>query len=218
MGLFDLPKSTEFGRVIPKNAFDEYTNTNQKKLISDTILRITWTHKLSTETTNLKANEIKEIQFFLIELKVKSDLKNILKIIDKAIPYHVIFNLKFENEVKIITSAKHDHQTKSNESVIDCVFESYWISVSEAKIQINLKESLDALFIDFCSQLTGRINQSNNYSDFVSKEVEIKSIVSKISNIESQIKKEKQFNKKVSLNMNLDELRKELKLITTYTN
>jgi len=215
MGLFDLPKSTEFGRVIPKNAFDEYTNTNQKKLISDNILRITWTHKLSPETTNLKAKDVKEIQLFLIELKVKSDLKNILKIIDKAIPYHVIFNLKFENEVKIITSAKHDHQTKSNESVIDCVFKSNWIPVLESKIQINLKESLDALFINFCNQLTGRINQSNNYAEFVSKEIEIKSVESKIINIESQIKKEKQFNKKVNLNMNLDELRKELKLKTT---
>lgn len=215
MRLFDLPKSTEFGRVIPKNAFDEYTNTNQKKLISDNVLRITWTHKLSPETTNLKAKEVKEVQLFLFELKAKSDLKNILKIIDKAIPYHVIFNLQFENEVKIITSAKHDHQTKSNESVIDCIFESNWMSVSESKVKINLKESLDTLFINFCSQLTGRINQSNNYVEFVSMEVEIKSVESKISNIESQIKKEKQFNKKVNLNLTLEELRKELNLLTT---
>jgi len=210
MKLFHLPKSTEFGRVIPKNAFDEYTNTKQKKLISDSIIRITWTHKLSSETTNLTAKEVEEIQVFLIELKIKSDLKKVLNIIDKAIPYHIIFVLQFENEIKISTSAKHNHPAKANQSVIDCVFTTKWISNFEAQIKINLKESMDALFINFCKQLSGRSLSYKSYSDFVLKEVDIRTLESKIQHVESQIKREKQFNKKVSLNMTLNDLNNEL--------
>ncbi|MDZ7847391.1 MAG: DUF4391 domain-containing protein [Owenweeksia sp.] len=46
MDFFDLPKKTEVKRVVPKNAFDRYTSTRQKKLFTDKVHRITWTHKL----------------------------------------------------------------------------------------------------------------------------------------------------------------------------
>lgn len=122
MDIFDLPLSTEFGRVVPKNAFDEYTNTKQKKLISDVIQRITWTHKLSTDTTNLIGIDIEEIQVFKVELNRKNDLRKVLDLFDKAIPYHIVFVLMFEDEYMISTSAKHTHQNKADEAVIDCTF------------------------------------------------------------------------------------------------
>ena len=210
MKLFDLPKSTEFGRVIPKNAFDEYTNTRQKKLIADTIQRITWTNKLSTETTNLKSESVKEIQIFLIELRQKNELKKILDIFDKSIPYHIVFALIFDNEVLISTSAKHDHITKANESVLDCTFKSNWINLNNFKYKIALKESLDHTFISLCNQISKRNKEYKSYEFFVIAEINIKSLESQITKIENQIKREKQFNKKVNLNMELSNLRKKL--------
>ena len=38
--MFNLPKSTVVKKVIPKNAFDTYTNTKQKKAFADKIVRI----------------------------------------------------------------------------------------------------------------------------------------------------------------------------------
>jgi len=208
MKLFNLPKSTEFGRVIPKNAFDEYTNTKQKKLIADTIQRITWTNKLSIETTNLKSESVKEVQIFHIELKQKNDLKKILDIFDKSIPYHIVFVLIFDSEVLLSTSAKHDHITKANDSVLDCTFKSNWISLNDFKYNIPLKESLDQTYISLCNQISEREKEYKTYQEFVQAEVKIKSIETQISKIESQIKREKQFNKKVNLNMKLSNLKK----------
>lgn len=212
MNLFNLPKTTAFGRVIPKNAFDEYTNTKQKKLIADTIQRITWTNKLSKETINLRPGSVKEIQIFLIELKQKNDLKKILDIFDKSIPYHIVFVLKYEEEILISTSAKHEHITKADESVLDCTFRSGWVLISENQYVLELKESLDKVYTNFCSQITGRNNGLYDYSKFVIQEVEIKAIELKIKNLKSQIKREKQFSKKVNLNMTLAGLIKELEL------
>lgn len=210
MRIFDLPKSTEFGRVIPKNAFDEYTNTKQKKLISDTIQRITWTNKLSTETTNLKSESVIEIQIFHIELKQKDELKKILDIFDKSIPYHIVFALIFDNEVLISTSAKHDHITKANESVLDCAFKTNWKNINELELKLELKESLDQTYISLCNQISKRNKEYKSYQEFVETELKIKSIETQIAKIESQIKREKQFNKKVNLNMKLSNLKQKL--------
>lgn len=64
--MFNLPKSTEVNKFIPKNAFDTYTNAKQKKLIAEKISRITWNNKISFETVNLRGSSIEEIQLFEI--------------------------------------------------------------------------------------------------------------------------------------------------------
>lgn len=214
MTIFKLPKSTEFGRIIPKNAFDSYTNSKQRKLISEGVSRIIWTHKLSPATTNLVSKRVKEIQLFLIELKGRNSLKKILEIIEKAIPYHIIFILQFENEIKLLTSAKHEHANKLNESVLDCLFETEWVDKNGNQTKINLSESLDLTFINFCSQILGRVSVIEDYEGFISREVEIRDLESRIRVIENQIKREKQFNKKVSLNLKLSGLNLKLKSCT----
>ena len=210
MKIFDLPKSTELSRSIPKNAFDKYTNTKQKKEMTAFIQRMTWINKLSTPTTNLPAKAITEIQVFFIELKIKNDISTILELINRAIPYHIVFILKYENERLISTAAKHNHPQKPNEAVIDCTFKTDWFEAANNPINIVLRESLDWTYIHLCSQITGRKPTQNTYSDFVALELEIKNLEAKISGLERQMQREKQFNKKVALNMELLKLRKTL--------
>ena len=145
---------------------------------------------------------------------MKSELKKILDIIDKAIPYHIIFLLKAQNEILISTSAKHDHISESNESVIDCTFRTNWVERAHNNYTLRLNESLDQTFVGFCSQLSGRERAYASYSEFVKTEAEIKELESKIKAIKSQIRKERQFNKKVNLNIVLKGLRKQLELLT----
>jgi hypothetical protein len=212
MAIFDLPKRTALGRVIPKNAFDKFTNSKQKKAMSALIKRITWQHKISTTTTNLPSKEIEEIQVFLIELKSKNDLKSILEIINKAITYHIIFILKYDEEIRISTAAKHLHLHKKNEAVIDCVFQTNWFQLSKNDINLNLKESLEVTYIDLCSQISSYSFTQKNYSNFVEKAIQLKSLESQIQQLEKQIQKEQQFNLKVELNIKLMGLRKKLQI------
>ena len=74
MTYFELPKSTIVNRFIPKNAFDEYTNSSQKKKFTDIIDKITWQNKLSKDTINLDGVDVKELQVFEIKLKKKEKI------------------------------------------------------------------------------------------------------------------------------------------------
>lgn len=208
--MFNLPKSTLVQKVVPKNAFDAYTNSKQKKAFADKIQRITWMNKISFETVNLKDAEIKEIQIFKVELKEKIEIKDLLSIIDKAIPYHIIFFIDFNTEFYISTSVKHLHPNDEDNAIIDYTFKSIWLNITENPYTIELKRNLDWVFQNFCAQLkTVDTNVSNIWElvrvqkqdDFLRKEIE---------KIKSEIVRCKQFNIKVALNMKLKELEKSL--------
>ena len=54
----------------------------------------------------------------------KKFIEKLLEIIDKSIPYHIIFVLNFEDQVKISVAQKHLHPTNENNAVIDWTFKS----------------------------------------------------------------------------------------------
>lgn len=202
--MFDLPKHTIVDKSIPKNAFDKYINTQQKKLFSEYIDKIRWTNKLSTSTINLPTNEIEEIQIFNISLKKKGDISSLLEIIDRSIPYHVIFVINFNEEILLSVAKKHSHPNNENNSIIDWVFQSDWIMSNEFSYKLNLKESIDMIFSDICNQLSGNNNKSIN--ELVESNLEKESLDKKIQKLKIQLKNCKQFNKKVELNLQLDKM------------
>ena len=211
MNYFDLPPSTQVNRVVPKNAFDTYTTTKQKKLFTDLIQRISWTHKLSQATLNLPAKEIVEIQVFKIELKEKALIPKVLEIIDKAIPYTLVFWIQKENQAYISTSSKHPHPTQEDLSVIDWTFSSDWFPTDEVPYLFTLKESLDAIFKDLCVQLSGRTELSTKpLQEILQNEQKRYNLEKEIQKLKSKISKCKQFNIKVELNLQLRSMEAEL--------
>lgn len=208
MTYFELPKSTIVNRFIPKNAFDDYTNSSQKKKFTDIVDKITWLNKLSKDTINLDGNDMKEIQIFEIKLKTKEKIQQLLTIIDKAIPYHIIFIVSFEEEIYLSTSKKHNHINNENNAVIDWNFSSEWQSLSCKDFVLNLKENIDFIFTDFCSQISGF--RYRNINDIIESDQIMIKLKRQIEDMELKIKREKQFNLKVELNSELKELKKKL--------
>lgn len=208
MTYFDLPKSTIVNRFIPKNAFDEYTSSSQKKKFTDTIDKITWFNKLSKDTINLDGSDVKEIQIFEIKLKTKEKIQPLLNVMDKAIPYHIIFIITFDEEHYLSTSQKHKHINNENSAVVDWSFTSDWKPNTTKKIALNLKDSIDFIFTNFCSQISGF--QSKNIVDIIEKDSAKTKLKRQIEDLELKIKKEKQFNLKVEMNEILKELKRDL--------
>ena len=212
MELFNLPNSTLVNRVIPKNAFDSYSTGKQKKLFTDLVAKITWTNKISPETTNLSAREINELQIFKIELKVKAEIQPLLDLIDKSIPYHIIFVVHHENSVYLSTSAKHVHPVKNDSAVLDWNFKTEWFPADENKYKINLKKSIDAIHHDFCIQLTGNPSlESISLPAVIDNQKKINSLKREIESLKNSIAGCKQFNKKVELNLKLKSTENKLK-------
>lgn len=212
MELFSLPHTAKVNRVIPKNAFDAYTNTKQKKLFTDQILRITWLQKLSPDTVNLESKEIKEIQIFKIELKIREEIRPLLDIIDKAIPYNIIFIIEESDSIYISTSTKHPHPVNADNSVIDWTFKTSWFLYNENIYSLHLKKNLDAVYHDFCIQLSGNKSMARkSLQDLVHFNKQIDRLEKEIVQLKRDIKNSKQYKYKVELNLLLKQRSKELK-------
>lgn len=211
MGYFNLPTSTKVGKVVPKNAFDAYTNTKQKKIFTDKVSRITWVNKLSKETTNLEPKEIQEIQLFKIELKIKEDIKLVLDIIDKSIPYPIIFLVEFNTEIYLSCSTKHPHPVNEDNAIVDWTFKTEWFNQKVNNYNLNLKKDLDFVFKDFCVQLSGKpALEKKSLEHIINYERQLDLVEKEIIKLKSALSKMKQFNLKVELNTELNRKRREL--------
>jgi hypothetical protein len=208
--MFNLPKSTEVKRFIAKNAFDAYTNSKQKKLIADKISKMTWLNKISFDTVNLQGILVEEIQIFEIELKEEYDIQAILSIIDKSIPYTIIFVMRFGNSTYLSTSVKHINPHNIDNAVIDYTFTSNWFLNSESTFRVILKNDLDWVFKEFCEQFSNVKNTYENIYDFIEERKSKESLEKEIQKLKTEIFKSKQFNKKVELNLQLKNLEMDL--------
>jgi len=100
---FNLPKNTLVDKFIPKNKFFSKTilNSKIKDDFTNQIKKITWKYKLSPETISVnKTSKVEEIQIFEIELKNKTTPNNILQVIDRLIPYPILYIFTYENDFK----------------------------------------------------------------------------------------------------------------------
>lgn len=212
MSFFQLPIQTKKDKSIPKNAFYEYATTKQKQLFVDVVDKIKWQYKLASDTINLEGIEVQEIQIFEIQLKQKKNIESVLPIIEKAIPYHIIFVISFNDEVILYTSQKHAHPVNENNAVVDWVFKTDWFADKKEEYQLNLKVSLDKVFEDFCFKISNHssVTSEEDLKALIEKEQKIQELKIQISKLETQIKRTKQFNKKQPLNSKLNLLKKEL--------
>jgi uncharacterized protein (UPF0248 family) len=207
MSLFNLPKSTIVDRIIPKNAFDTHINHKQKKLFTEIIEKIKWTNKISRDTINLEGTEISEIQLFEIQVRSKENLQDILEIMDKSIPYHIIFVIFFENQFLLSTSKKHINPTNEDRAIIDWTFTTVWFDEKSNIYQFNLSQNIDFIYTDFCSQIASIALENQPIGVLITQERDQNKLQRKIHQLENAINKEKQFNKKISLNLELQKLK-----------
>lgn len=202
MELFKLPHSTIVHRVVPKNAFDAYATNKQKSQFRELVSRITWLHKLSPETINLEARDIKEIQIFKVELKAMSEVQPVLDVIDKAIPYTIIFASEFGEEICLTTSIKHPHPVNEDNAVIDWTFKTNWFNQHDNPYELRLRKSLDAVYHDFCLQITKQESLRNLSMDglvnYNRKKTELEK---QIEQLRKSIKACTYYKQKVELNI-----------------
>lgn len=209
--MFELPANAIVNRNIPKNAFVSYANSKQKKVLTSVVSKIRWLNKLSSKTINLDGKEIKEIQIFEVSLKQKESISEITNLIDRVIPYNIIFIIRFENEIRLSASQKHKHPTNEDQAVIDWTFSSDWTDNESFPFLLNLQQSLDFVFSDICFQISGKqFDAQSDIKYLIAFEQRKKQLTDQIQKLESAIKNCQQFNKKVELNLELQKCKSDL--------
>lgn len=212
MNFFDLPESCYYGRVIPKNSFDKYTSAKQKKMLTDVVSRMSWTHKLAPYTINLSGKHIVEVQVIHIELKRKENIAEILSVIDKSVPYSIVFVVQFGDEVFVSAAVKHVNPNSPDSSVLDWTFKLDWFLKEEFGVVMHLRVSLDFVFFDVCKQLSPFASGAvDSLEDLVAKNSAFSKLDKEIKRLRAAVTNCKQFNKQVELNLELRRLEEEMR-------
>lgn len=212
--MFQLPSSTLVNRKIPKNKFYEKLHANQhlKELFTEQVESILWKHKLSKDTIRLEPKEdIEEIQIFEVHLKEQSYSLELLRSIDKAIPYPILHVLMYEGQTKLAIAYKERNQTDDNRSVVRSYHETDWQPVES--IELNILQGLDlkAVYENIIRQLLPiKMKPEIELLAVLERQAQIDKLTQECQRLESKIRGEKQFNRKVELNMELQRKRKEL--------
>lgn len=197
--MVNLPKSCEVNRFIPKNTF--YTKTDisnsLKQEFTDKVEKIYWRYKISEEILNIsKTEDVEEIEIFEIVLKIKNDCKNILNAITKNIPYKILFVLKYDDDFK--------YAIKYN----DIIYYSDWnIDIDFNFSGLNLSE----VYNNIVKSITNIDEEINDLDSELNKKNKIASLENEIEHLTRKKDLEKQFNRKVELNLQIQSLEKELK-------
>ncbi|HEY5591859.1 MAG TPA: DUF4391 domain-containing protein [Paludibacter sp.] len=202
--MFDLPASTIVDKPIPKNTFDEYATPKQKKLFTNIVAKIKWANKLSLQTINLQGNEVQEIQIFEIELKEKSNISELLLLMNRVIPYPILFEIKHEEFLMYSISQKHSHPTNENQAVVDWTFTTEWKTQKESSFVLQLAHNLDFVFSEICFQISGKQSfKDRDVIKLIELEQKMKQLNLSVEKLTASIKNCKQFNRKVELNRQL---------------
>lgn len=216
--MFIYPPKSAFNKALPKTKI--YANAKPTKGVKDKfvsqISEIVWKYKLSPDTTNLSAQDgFTEIQIFEIDLKAPELGTDVLAVIDKAIPYPIFFQLRYEDQVKGFAAFKRPAEDGSGTWVIEEYFETGWrdatTPTTPLPVALDLKSLYEQMLITYIDlppfagesllSLVQRVRQIRKYR----RELKV---------LETKMNGEKQFNRKVELNAKVREIQERLKTLT----
>lgn len=220
MKLYKFPPQAKVDRLIPKNKFYEQgkANTKLEQLFVDQVENIRWAYKLSSSTIHLQDQEdLKEIQIFRVKSRVEDLDVSILSFIDKLILTPIIFEVIYQDKVKVIATYKRLNQADKSKAVIGQYYASGWLD-SDDRIELPIYLKLADLYEHFILQLlplSSNEDQENNdepvsIEDKLQKAQQIESLKKQFDKLKSKLKTEKQFNRKVELNKKINLLSDEI--------
>ena len=196
--MISFPERCKVNKFIPKKTFYEKIglSTAVKDDFVNYIEKIIWLYKLSEETIGItKTEKTEEIQVFELTLKSKIIPKNIIRIITKSIPYKILFVLKFENEFCYAIRVGED------------IYFTEW----DEEITMNLVGlNLDDIYKDIVKSIIKEQDNDEEFEHIINKKNKVDELYKKIEQLKNKINNEKQFNKKVELNLELQKLNKEM--------
>jgi hypothetical protein len=212
--LFDYPDNAAFGRVLPKSKIYEHAKPGAaiKRLFVQQVDRIVWQYKLAPETINVpRTRAVPEIQIFSIDLKDGNLKQDVLRCIDKAIPFPILFEVRHGDETKTAAAYKRTSEADSSKWVISEYFESRWFPVDAVRAPLPMTLDLEALYTKLLNPLMPfPPRQGESLQQHVARMELAESKQREIEKCESRLDKEKQFNRKVEINAELRIMKQEL--------
>jgi hypothetical protein len=205
--MFDLPASARVDRTIPKTKFYERSllTTSVKDEFVSGISRITWTYKLSESTLHIEPTAaVAEIQIFHIELKQQLLPMKALGVIDKAIPYPILFTMTHADDSCYVIQHKLDTARRYYKTAWNQLPE---LAFSGANLEVVYQRMITSLVVVDDIATPGA---DIPFDDMLEAKAKRDQLQKDIHSLENKIRSERQFSKRVALNTELQHKRQQL--------
>lgn len=216
--MVNLPASTAFNRRIPKQKFYDELQVSNKvmRLFTDQVVTIHWTHKLAPETLNVDAGKtVMEIQVIEIKLKDANISEDLLTLIDREIPYHLVFVIRYQDHGQLWIAYKDDAKNREGKFKVTQYYKTEWLPYDELNLRLE-GPNLDQIYEGFLLQIAGdnlHKQEEEDLESAIKRAQEIEKLQKAIDKLRNKIPREKQFNQQVKLNGELRKLELELEML-----
>jgi len=209
--MIEFPEKTLFNRVIPKTKFYENLPVTPavKGIFVNEIASIVWRNKLSPETLNVQAgSRIREIEVIEITLKKGELTESVLRIIDRGIPYHLLFLLRREDRYMASMSYKELTAEQKGFRMAGEYFGTDWMAFDELPLRID-GVTMDAVHDHFIQQISGTLTipEGETLKSAIDIAKEQERLQRRIAQLESRLAQEKQFNRQLAINDEIKRLK-----------
>lgn len=212
--LIAYPKQAAVDRVLPKSKIYEHggVNTRLKEMFVKQVEQIVWAYKLAPETLHLPERPgVPETQVFSIQLKGPELHRDVLRSIDGAIPFPIVFELTFEGKTQVVAAYKRPNEADTSRWVLSDYFASKWFPAGCERTAMPIALHLGGLY----EQLLHRLiplpaRPQETLAELVTRVEQAQAKQREVDKASARLAKEKQFNRKVEINAQLRNLKTEL--------
>lgn len=210
-----FPRDSEFNRRIPKQKFYENLPITPalKRCFVEQIDSIRWKNKISPETSNLAAGvKVKELQVFSIALNNDTLDEEVLKQIDRMIPYHILFLLEYDGKVQAWIGYKEEAGSGTAAFKVNQYYHTDWVRPEDLPIKLD-GLNLDTVYENLVRQMAGEKlekEESASLQEAYIKSQQREKLQKQIETLEKKTWNEKQPGKKMELARQIQALKNEL--------
>ncbi len=182
-----------------RERFNDSLSTGQrslKRVFKRQIKDILWLNKLAANTLHLKEEQpAREIQVFALELIEPELHREILQQLDKIVPYHILFILRYQNRRQAIIAYK-EFDEEGNVSQVGPYFETKWLAETEPPLEFKAASSMEELYTNIVRQVAGPalsyFDTSRSLKENIEIQIQIESIQAQMDKLNQKIRREKQ--------------------------
>ncbi len=213
--MLPFPQSTEFNKRIPKQKFYERLDVSPalRRVFVEQIRIVYWKNKLAATTLNIAPGEqVTEIEVFEIRLNAPDLEENVLRLIDREIPYHILFLLEYDGKYRAVMGYKEAASSGKAAFKVDRYYHTDWLAEKDLPLRLE-GLTLDAVYENFIRQIAGKglFREKNaTLKESVERQKQREQLEKQIAALEAQMKKEKQLNRKMELKAEIKKLQAEL--------
>lgn len=212
------PAKATFGRTLPKNKIYEHSkaNTRLKDLFVKEVEQIVWQYKLAPETINLPARPgVQEIQVFSLQLKTPELNREVLRAIDGAVQFPILFELSFDGSTQVVACYKRPSEVDASRWVLSDYFATDWLPAGAERAAMPLALDLAILYEQLLHRLIPLLARKREpLTALVERFEQVQARQREVARTVVRLEKEKQFNRKVEINAALRTLKAELEQLS----